>query len=125
LIDSNGTTCVLIHSDKGALVFEKIKTAFRHVDVDPDRLTQKAREMFFSVSVNPRREMFFSDLNSLSSEALFKKYFPVSWRHTLEKYIRIISFKIGIYSRVKKLSKRVLGVKEGVIRRSAYRRGSN
>jgi hypothetical protein len=63
------------------------------------------REMFFSVGGNPQRERFFSDFNEMTDEEFCQKYFAVSWKHQVEKNIRIMAYRIGIYKHLKKLSK--------------------
>jgi coenzyme F420-reducing hydrogenase beta subunit len=105
VLDAKGTTRVLIQTSKGEALFEQIKDSFTCVEIDADQLVQNSREMFFSVPMNPQREQFFKDLNNLKIEEFHKKYFRITSKIHLERFIRLISYKLGIYTKVKKIAK--------------------
>ncbi|MBQ8514237.1 MAG: Coenzyme F420 hydrogenase/dehydrogenase, beta subunit C-terminal domain [Ruminococcus sp.] len=109
LDDDKGTTRVLIHSEKGRDLFEQIKPQLRYTEVTPDQLTAGVREMFHSVSGNEKREQFFRDANSKSGEALFGQYFPETMKVRLERTVRIVCYKTGIYSAAKRVFKAITG----------------
>jgi coenzyme F420-reducing hydrogenase beta subunit len=104
-LDAKGTTRVLIQTPKGDELFEQIKDSFTCIEVDADRLVQNSREMFFSVAMHPKREQFFKDLNNLKIEEFYKKYFKITLKIHVERFIRLISYKMGIYTKVKKVAK--------------------
>lgn len=108
LDDDKGTTRVLIHSQKGQLVFDAIKESIRYREVPSDQLTAGVREMFQSVKESPKREEFFRDAGKMPGEELFKKYFPDTIAVKLERNVRIACYKTGIYSVAKRAAKKVL-----------------
>jgi coenzyme F420-reducing hydrogenase beta subunit len=105
VLDAKGTTRVLIQTPKGEHFFEQIKDTFTCIEIDPEQLVKNSREMFYSVSINPKREQFFKDLNYMQTEKFIEKYFSINFAINLEKIIRILSYKLGIYSNIKKLAK--------------------
>lgn len=108
LDDDKGTTRVLIHSEKGKKIFEQVKSNLRTTQVKPDDLIAGVKEMFYSVESNLKREEFFKDANRMGGEALFRKYFPETIMVKIERTVRIVCYKTGIYSRMKKLYKRLI-----------------
>ncbi len=76
------------------------------------RKTTMVKEMFHSVSMNPKREAFFVDLNLLDAEVCFHKYFPVTLRHRLEKQARLWTARLGLYKYIKKIFKAINGNRE-------------
>jgi hypothetical protein len=103
--DNRGTTRVLLHTCKGEMFFEKIREKLHAVEIEPDRLVANVREMFFSVGAPPPRERFFSDFNKMTDKEFCQKYFAVSWKNKIEKIIRIVGYKIGVYKYLKKIYK--------------------
>lgn len=101
--DDKGTTKVLIHSEKGKNVFEDIKDTVKWMEVSSEKLVEGVKEMTQSVKMNERREQFFLDLNSMNADELFKKYFPNNTKSKLERIIRLLCYKLGIYSLAKKV----------------------
>jgi hypothetical protein len=108
LDDDRGTSRVLIHTQKGRDAFEQISERCRVLEVDPDKLTDGVREMFFSVEEDPRRKAFFEDAVSLEAEDLFDKYFPVTVKTRLERAARLFCYRTGILGPVKRAAKWVL-----------------
>jgi coenzyme F420-reducing hydrogenase beta subunit len=103
--DDKGTTRVLIHTNKGEVIFDYIKDSFRYLEIDPDDLVKNSKEMFCSVAVNPKRGDFFKDLNCMQTKEFQEKYFPITLKTRLERFIRLVSFKLGIYTKIKNISK--------------------
>lgn len=108
LDDDKGTTRLLVHSQKGQDIFEKIKSRIRFVEVLPDDLTEGVKEMFQSVSDNSMRQDFFRDANRMPGKELFEKYFPETMKVKMERTIRIACYKTGIYSVAKRIAKKML-----------------
>ena len=106
--DDKGTTRVLIHSDKGRLIFNQIKDKMNTLQVEPDQLVAGVKEMFTSVKQNNNREQFFIDANIMSGKELFDKYFPDTIKVKLERTARLFCYKTGIYSVVKHTYKKLL-----------------
>lgn len=107
LDNDKGATRVLIHTDKGRLLFEQVKQNVQYVKVMPEDIISGSKEMFKSVSYNPKREIFMKDAQTMEDEQLFSKYFPNTIRIKSEKFIRMFCLKIGIYSISKKMFVRI------------------
>ena len=71
--DDKSTTRVLVHSEKGRKIFEKIKDGLKWHEVDPDDLTKGVKEMFYSVPISEKRSRFMEDATLLDGQELFKK----------------------------------------------------
>lgn len=109
LDNDKGATRILIHSDKGCKIFEKIKTDFQYIETAPESIMDTAKEMKESVLPNKRRKQFFEDANQLSGTELFEKYFPSTLKTKAEHFIRISCYKLGIYSVAKKVYVKLTG----------------
>lgn len=109
LDNDKGATRILIHSDKGRKIFEKIKTDFHYIETAPEAIMDTAKEMKESVLPNKRRKQFFEDANQLSGTELFEKYFPSTLKTKAEHFVRISCYKLGIYSIAKKVYVKLTG----------------
>lgn len=109
LDNDKGATRMLVHTDKGGKVFEKVKCDFRYVEITPDQAVAGARELRESVKPNERRQAFFEDAHVMNGSELFRKYFPETLKVKAEHFVRIACYKLGIYSIAKKLYVRVTG----------------
>lgn len=99
--DDKGTTRVLIHTQKGKNIFEKIKSNFKYKDIGADLLTENVHEMFFSVKVNNKRKFFMQDLIALDSEIFIKKYFEDTWKIKIKRNFRKVLYFLGLYKLLK------------------------
>ena len=108
LDDDKGTTRLLIHTDKGRHLFEKMKCDLNYTKVSANELTDGVKEMFESVDYNENREKFFIDANNKSGYELFRCYFPETIKVKAERTIRIFCYKTGIYSIAKNVFKKVM-----------------
>ena len=106
--DDKGTTRVLIHTEKGAKIFNKVSSEVNFKEIEADILVEGVKEMYHSVAENKYREDFFRDLNSLDFTELINKYFSLGIKSKMEKYIRIALYKLKIYELVKKLAKKII-----------------
>ena len=102
-MDGKGTTRILVQSEKGAEIVKKCSEDLNLIEVNPDKLTDRVREMFKSVPVNTKREQFFSDLNGMEPTAFFQKWFPITWKVRLNAFVRLTCHRLGIYSFVKRI----------------------
>ena len=108
LDDDKGTTRVLIHSEKGKEIFEKIKEKFYYKEIEVTKLVKNVKEMYKSVNMNKNRKEFFYDINRLEEKEFFNKYFPNTIKARMEKNVRIMLTKMGIYKKIKKIMKKLL-----------------
>ena len=107
LDNDKGATRVLIHTEKGRKIFDIVKDDFSYVQVSTEDAVAGVKEMRESVEPNDKRESFFKDANRMNGEELFNKYFANSIKVSVEHCVRLICYKLGIYSVVKKLYVRV------------------
>lgn len=108
LNNDKGATRVLIHSEKGKALWKQVEGDFFWEKINSDLLVKDSKEMLEVVQKNESRERFFVDAELLSVDDLFSKYFPVSWKVKVERLIRVVCYKLGIYSLVKKIVVKVL-----------------
>ena len=102
-LDNKGTTRVLVQSAKGAMVMEAIMDELHVVAVDPDKLVKGVREMFHSVPMNPRRQQFFEDCNTMSPIDFFSKWFPINWKVRVNAFVRLACHRLGVYNIAKRM----------------------
>lgn len=108
-LDNNlGVTRMLVHSEKGKNIINKILDKFTYTDVSADSVVSNVREMFNSVPKNERREQFFNDAIFMEEREFFEKYFPDTLKVKTERIIRHTSEKLGIYRFVKRTAKKIL-----------------
>lgn len=98
-----GATRVLIHTEKGRDIFDKIKEDFFFTEVSPEILIGDVAEIKKSVTPHTQRQQFFNDAQFMEGDQLFKKYFPNTAKVKIEHAIRMICYKIGVYKFMKKL----------------------
>lgn len=101
--DDLGTSCVLAHTKKAKKLFKELvsEDIIKSCIVDPDELVYGNNEMMFSVKRNPIRDTILKDAASMSSQQLFKKYFPDNLKQKTKKYVRLFLIKTGLYSFIK------------------------
>lgn len=102
-MDGKGTTRILAHSVKGIQLMRESADDLRLEFVNPDILTMGIREMFHSVPINPKRDLFFNELNSMDSVLFFQKWFPITWKVRLNSFVRLFCHRLGIYTIAKRV----------------------
>lgn len=107
LDNDKGVTRLLIHTERGRFFFNHIRKNFRIYQTTAERLTEGVKEMFESVGYNKMREAFFTDIKILTGAELFQKYFPDTVPVKLERFFRRICCKMGIYSFMKRLGRKL------------------
>lgn len=75
MFDDKGTSFVIIHSDKGQKLFDSIKNdiIFKEVDIESGAKYQSTLKK--SAFKNPDYNKFFKNMNKMSFDKLYKKYF--------------------------------------------------
>ncbi len=112
LDNDKGVTRILTHSSLANEIIKDLYKDLKIIQINPDEAVEGVKEMFYSVSFNPKREDFFHDLGVMDTEKCFHKFFPITLRHRLEKQARLWSNRLGIYKWTKKLFKTINGNKE-------------
>ena len=72
--DDKGTSLVVVNSDKGKELFEKLKDNMEYKEVNLDDAIKYNMNMVTSVKMNKNREKFFNELDKKDLESLVKKY---------------------------------------------------
>lgn len=106
--DDKGTTRMLIQSEKGGEILDLIGNEIVCFSIDADKAVEGVKEMFFSTTVNPRREQFVADMQSMDGRELFNKYFPETFRVKAERFARYTSYRLGIYKPMKNIARKFL-----------------
>ena len=107
LDDDKGTTRILANSEKGKFIIEELGKNNTLEEITYEQATKGFLAMFQPVKMNPKRDAFFKDLNTLSEKEVFEKYFPNTMKCKIEKYARIFLIKLGIYKPLLNLGKKV------------------
>lgn len=74
--ERKGTTRVLVHSEKGVDIFNKIRKTMEVTEVDCGVATANVLEMMDSPKKNDKCQTFYMELNRRGLEFAIKKYFP-------------------------------------------------
>lgn len=106
--NNKGVTRVLTHTEKGKQAINQIEPFCNVLEIPVEKAIENVKEMVKSVSINPLRDKFFEDLTSLPVDSLFDKYFPCTKKVKAERFVRKISAKFGIYSKVKTIANKVM-----------------
>ena len=104
--DNKGTTFVMLHSEKAERIFEKLRDNIRFCEGDAEKACRGAAEMVKSIPHDPARGEFFRDAESVSHEALFRKWAPVTLRVRADKLVRNTLARLGLYYAVKNAAAR-------------------
>ena len=72
--DDKGTSLVVVNSDKGKELFEKLKDNMEYKEVNLDDAIKYNMNMVSSVKMNKNREKFFNELDEKDLDSLVKKY---------------------------------------------------
>lgn len=98
LFNKKGATNVFIHTEKGIDVFKAIKNSFIYISSNLEKTIKSDGDMILSsVPMNPQREVFFEDLNSLDFEKIILKYLGNSKIKTIIAKYKPLLYKIGIF----------------------------
>lgn len=108
LDDDKGTSRILINTENGRNIFEKIKESFNYTEVETYSLVKNVKEMLQSVEMNEKRTKFFKDLNEMNEEEFFRKWFPDTIKVKVERTARVTMARTGVYKCIKKIAKKVL-----------------
>ncbi len=107
--NDRGATKVLIHSQNGRNIFDKISGQLIFTSLPLDKLLNNSKEMVCSVPMNPKRKEFLEDAKKYDDKELFDKYFPITFMTLFEKYVRLISGEFGVYKYIRKVYRKLFG----------------
>lgn len=106
--DDKGTTRMIIQSEKGEKILDSIKDEIVYSSIDVEKAIEGVKEMFYPTEKSPKREQFFIDMQNMNGKDLFNNYFPETFRVRSERFVRVTSYRLGIYKQMKKIAKKVL-----------------
>lgn len=112
LDNDKGATRVLIHSGKAEKIMETMADKLLIEYIDADKVVEGVKELIADPNINANRQQFLSDMSSMSAEECFNKYYPITMRHRIEKTIRLVTNKLGVYGIAKRLFKAMIGNRE-------------
>lgn len=105
-MDNCGTTHVFIHSEKGKAIFNVLKPGFRYGSTDLSNAIRLNGSMIVKpVPNNKKRDEFFKDLQLLSLDKMQEKYYPITIKRRIIKFIKPVLYKVGIFSLYLRLKK--------------------
>ena len=106
---NKGATNVFIHTEKGRLVFEKLKDDFIWASSDINQIIKRDGVMIKnSVPINFKREAFFKDLHKIQMCDIENKYFHRTVINRLIAYCKPVFYKLRIFTLYLSLKKRIM-----------------
>lgn len=88
---------------KAENILEEVSHELKLVEIGVDQAVSGVKELVQSPVPHPLRGNFFKDLVVMDTEKCFKKYFPITIRHRIEKQVRVYSARLGIYQTMKRI----------------------
>lgn len=93
--DDKGTSLIVIHSEKGRQLFDKLNEKMILNEVNLNEAIKYNKSMIRSVKYNKKREAFFTELNSGEELInLIRKYTKVSFEKRVKNKIKLIIKKL-------------------------------
>lgn len=109
LDNDKGATRVLCQSVRSVEIMNELISEMKVVEIDSEKAVCGVKELVSGPTLHPQREEFFADLNEKNAAEVFRKYFPITFRHRLEKQARLWSNRLGVYKMMKKTFELVHG----------------
>ena len=101
--DNLGTSLVLLRTEKGKVLFEKIKDQLKFIEVNYDNAVKKNSAEYKSVDRPSERDVFFADMNIMSFDELSKKY---TKKNRYKRAVKQLLIKTGLWKIYAKISSR-------------------
>lgn len=105
LDNDKGVTRLLANTGKAKAILREMQADATIVEIPSDNAVEGVHEMYYSVKMNSRRKVFFEAIAMGGGNDALQKFFPTSNRTIAEKYFRVITCKLGIYSLIKRFAK--------------------
>lgn len=107
-LDGEGTTRILIHSQKGLDIIMKCNDKMQMIMLDADMVVNDVKEMQCNKSVNRLRSDFFKEIENESKvNRVLSKYYPQNMKIRTEHLVRVCTVKMGIYAFIKKVYRKI------------------
>ena len=109
--NDKGATKVIAHTEKAREIMKGIYHDVKYISSDVENMLTLGggNDVIIKISAHPLRKNFFDDISTLPPAEVFEKYFPVRLKNKLEKKIRIITAKTGLYNIIKKCYVAIVG----------------
>lgn len=104
--NNRGVTRVLVHSDAGQRILEASRAYACIKEIDVNLAVEGVREMTQPVRMNPKRAEFMDDAVAMCGSELFDAWFPRTARVRIERLVRLMANRLGVYDQVKNFAKR-------------------
>lgn len=105
--DDRGTTLCIVQSEKGARIFDEIRSRCTYAEVPVERGVALDGSMLVkSTTANPRREEFFADIRKMSVPEIQKKYYPVTVKRKVLSVIKPAVYKMGLFKLYMKMKEK-------------------
>ena len=101
-----GTTRILIHTEKGKDLFQKIRNNFMVMELPVDEAISGVKEMALSPKENECKASFFNELEQRGIDAAIQKYFHETSKVRIKKDIRLFLNQHGLDKAVKHVLKK-------------------
>lgn len=92
--DDKGISLILVNSEKGKYIFEKISENIEVINTDLDYAISHNPSMIRPVKYNIKRENFFRELNNNNLEQLIHKYTKVTLLQKIKNKVRYVLSKV-------------------------------
>lgn len=105
--DDRGYTNVIVQSERGRQMLEKIKDFYHIYKVNTEQAVKLDGIMVMESAVpHPGRQNFYVKMDKCSMRDLIHEFIPVSKRNLLLERAKIVFYRLGIYHFAKRLLKR-------------------
>lgn len=104
--DDRGYTNVMVQSNKGKEILEKIRKSYDIYQVDNQKAIELDGPMVLHSAIpHNRRDEYYTDLDSENLNEHINKYIPITAKDILIERAKIFVYKCGLYEKVMKLKK--------------------
>lgn len=102
--DDRGYTNVMVQSNKGMCILEKIKDAYEIYPVDNNKAIKLDGSMVLKSAVpHVRRKEYYKDLEINELKTHIKKYIPVTIKDQIIENMKIYIYRCGLYEKAMKI----------------------
>ena len=105
--DHKGTSFVILNSDKGCKLFEKIKNEITFKEIPKDMLNLTYPVMGSPTKAHQNRSKFFEQLDTIPFDVLVKRYATVDRKREYKIKRNKILNKIGVLPLLKKIKRKL------------------
>lgn len=106
--NDKGVTRLLVNSNKGVNIIHELSSVAMIAEIDADAAVEGVKEMNHSVRINSGRAAWFADFTvSQGDSSFWKKCFPTTVKSNLNRILRRLFIRMGVYMQIKKIIKSI------------------